>query len=130
MQTPEWRDISNAVALGMVIGGMLVNSVERAPQCDCASYLADKTCDHVKALTHIMIQPECWQDIGRDQQVADVERAAEALDRFQEIAMKQDGEFWEEHDWYLTIDKIADKIWENPVRTWTNADIESCLVKM
>lgn len=99
------RDTSNAVALGMTVGSLLQDDASR---------------------------PKAWQNIGWDQIVTDVDRAAEALDAYQLAAsrLRADREFWEDHDWYLTLDAIAGKLMEDPHVRWDGALIAACLVSI
>lgn len=96
------RDTANAVALGMVIGGLLVTHEDRE-------------------------RPEQWRDIGWDQIVADVNEVAAALDHYQ---AGQAEEFWEEHDWYLTLDAIGAELWKGDGGRWDDARITKCLVRI
>jgi hypothetical protein len=95
------RDTANAVALGMVIGGLLMQPEDK--------------------------RPREWQDIGWDQIVGHVNLAAEALDEYQ---TGQPEDFWDEFDWYLTLDAIAAELWQDPTMEWTAERVKALMVRI
>jgi len=95
------RDTANAVALALAVGE--------------SRWFGDE-----------LARPKEWRDIGWDEIVTDIDAAAEALDEYQE---GEGPEFWEEYDWYLTLDAMVEEMEENP-RGWDATRIADCLVKL
>lgn len=89
------RDISNAIALGMTVGATGDND------------------------------PPWWENSGWDQKVADVDRAAAALDLYQAA---QPEDFWDEHDWYLTLDRVQRELYQDPSGPWSYDRVHGCVV--
>lgn len=110
------RDTMNAVALGMIVGGMM----HRA---ELAGSAISK-----------ILNPEEWKGIGWNQKVEDVDEAARALDAYCLDRLYPVDvwpvDVWDEYDWYLTLDKIAMELWRAPQDIWSSYRIHKCMVKL
>lgn len=111
------RDTANAVALGMTVGTWLAVADEQEAIPEGIEQPSETR----------IVRPKRWQNIGWDQIVTDVDEAAKALDVYQ---AQQPADFWEEYDWYLTLDAIADDLFKDPNGDWSDARIVHNLVKL
>lgn len=103
-----WRDMHNAVALGMEVGALL-------------GCMSDEQ------------RPAKWRNCEWEEIVADVNTAAAALDSIQPPANGPEqaiSEYWQEWDWYLTLEAVAGEVLRDPGKEWTPGRILGCLRRL